>query len=284
MRSLRSGVRAVIVGLATLLLVVLVMAAPRMWDGIQLATGWGLPQRVGPSLLIISHHGDLDAYPENSQESVWAAALLGADGIEVDVNQSASGTWYVIHDPTLDRTTDGHGRISQLPDHIIDTAIIDGGPGFDPDSASQFHIPTLEAVITGLSEYRGTLYIDVQHAESGDPATILDVTRGMSVAIICRSLADASAIKARDPAVETILSVTLPRGRAVDGLIAEATLHGSPSLIASLPLPVTMYVERVDQAEYALLRRAWATGVKAFMTNHLQEALAARDEFANSEP
>lgn len=275
-------VRAVSVALLALLGAVLLMAAPRIWDGIQLGTGWGLPQREGPALLIIAHHGDLEAYPENTAESIWAAAAFQPDGIEVDVNQSASGTWYVIHDPTLDRTTDGHGKISASSDAQINAAIVDAGLGFNPNKGSVFHVPTLESVLAGLSKFSGTVYIDVQHADSGDPATILNLTRGMSVAIICRTLADASAVKARDPRAETLLSVTLPGGQVIDGVIAEATLHGSPSLIESLQPPVTMYVERPDQDEYALLRRAWATGVKAFITNHLAQALATRDSFSQA--
>jgi hypothetical protein len=76
----------------------------------------------------------------------------------------------------------------------------------------------------------------------------------------------------------------LSGGQAVDGVIAEATLHGSPSLIESLKVPVTMYVERSHQDEYALMRMAWATDVRAFITNHLEAAIATRDAFAKAAP
>jgi hypothetical protein len=275
--------RAAILVLLLLLAAVLAAAAPR-WDAIQLATGWGLPQRTGPPLLIIGRQGDLDAYPENTAEAIWAAAVLHPDGVEVDVHRSLSGTWYVIHDATLDGTTDGSGSISDLADDVIDSAVIDAGIGFKPDSGSQVRVPRLEAVLAGLTDFRGTIYLDVQHAESGDPAELLELTEGMSVAIICRSPADATSVKARDSRVETILSVTYPTTRDVDGLLAEATLHGSPGFIAGLALPVTQYSERFDQDEYALLRRAWATDVKAFITNHLEAALATRDQFASRDP
>jgi len=276
--------RATTVALLTVLAVVLIAAAPRMWDRIQLETGWGLPERVGPPLLIIGHHGDLDQFPENSAESIWAAAALQPDGIEIDLNQSASGTWYAFHDPTLDRTTNGAGLIAALADEIIDSAIIDAGPGFKPNSASAFHIPTLQTVLAGLTGFSGTIYLDLQHAESGDAADLVDGVAGMTVAVICRSAADAAAIKARNPEIETILSVTLAPGPDVDGLIAEASLHGSPGLIASLRLPVIAYVEQAGTDEYTFMRRAWATDVKAFITNHLEAALAMRDGFLASAP
>lgn len=274
--------RVAIIGLALVLAAALFVG----WDQIQLATGWALPQRTGPELLIVSHHGDLDAYPENTAESLWAAAALEPDGIEIDVHRSASGTWYVIHDPTLDRTTDGHGRISALSDDIIDSATIDAGLGFAPGLNAEFHVPRLDAVLTGLTEFRGTIYLDVQHAEGGDPATLLDLTNGMSVAIICRSTGDAAAVKARDPRVETLMDVGAETSADVDGLIGDAIFDASPRRVATLTRPVTVYVAegQFDRDEYPLLRLAWASGVKAFITNHLDAALAARDALASGQP
>lgn len=278
-------VRRTIYGLAVVLGVVLVAAAPRMWDQLQLATGWALPQRVGTALLIVSHHGDLDAYPENTAESLWAAAALDPDGIEIDVHLSASGTWYVLHDPTLDRTTDGHGRIAAITDDIIDSATVDAGTGFNPELGA-LHVPRLDTVLAGLAAFQGTIYLDVQHAESGDPATLLDLTGDMRVAIVCRSVADAAAVKARDQGVETLVDVVRPITDDVDGLLGDASLHASPRLMATWLRPLSVYVPewQFNQDESALLRLAWASGVKAFFTNHLEEALAARDALAASQP
>jgi glycerophosphoryl diester phosphodiesterase len=273
--------RRVLVPLSVLLLVVLVAASPRIWDEVQLRTGWALPQRTGAPLLIVSHHGDLDAYPENTLEAFVAAAALGPDGIELDVHQSADGTWYVIHDPTLDRTTDAHGEIASLSDGAIDAAIIDGGLGFDPAVEGQLRVPRLAAVLDALDTYEGTIYLDLQHAESGDAATLLDLTQGMRVAVICRSLADAAAIKARDPGAETLLSVSFPATSSVDGLIGDASLHASPRLMSGWARPLTVYVDETQFAddEYALVRLAWASGVTAFITNHLEGAMATREQF-----
>ena len=272
--------RIAFIGLALVLAAVVFVA----WDQIQLATGWALPQRTGPPLLIVAHHGDLDAYPENTAESLWAAAALGPDGIEIDVHQSASGTWYVIHDPTLDRTTDGHGRISDLSDETIDSATVDAGLGFSSGLTAVYRVPRLDAVLTGLAAFRGTIYLDIQHAEGGDPATLLDLTYGMTVAIICRSAADAAAVKARDPGVETLVDVGAATNADVDGLIGDAIFDASPRRMASLARPLTVYVAegQFDRDEYPMLRLAWASGVKAFITNHLATALAARDGFLDA--
>jgi glycerophosphoryl diester phosphodiesterase len=277
--------RLIIGALMVVLLIVLLAASPRIWDEIQLRSGWALPERTGPSLQIVAHHGDLDAYPENTLESFSAAAALRPDGIEVDVHQSASGTWYVIHDPTLDRTTDGHGSVASLSDEVIDGAVIDGGLGLQPDTDSRLHVPRLDAVLAGLRGFDGTIYLDLQHAESGDAASLLDLTGQMRVEIICRTPADAEAVKARDSGIGTLLSVAYPASAAVDGLIGDATLHASLRLMSAWTRPLTVYVDesQFDQDEFALLRLAWASGVKAFITNHLQAALATRNAFIHSE-
>ena len=279
-------IRTLTVALAVLLAVVLFAAAPRMWDQLQLSTGWGLPDRAGPPLLIIGHHGDPDVLPENTVESILAAAALHPDGIEIDVHQSGSGTWYVIHDPTLDRTTDSHGKVAELRDDQIEAAVIDAGLGFNDGHAGRFHVPRLEDVLARLTTFRGTIYLDIQHAESGDPASLVDLTQGWKLAIICRSPADAAAIGARDPGVETLVSVTYAASAGTDGLIGDASLHAGQRIMGEWRLPLTVYVEedQFDRDEADLLRLAWATGVKAFITNHLEAALEVRDAFIADAP
>ncbi|KAI8850443.1 PLC-like phosphodiesterase [Chytridium lagenaria] len=63
--------------------------------------------------LCIGHRGWSAKYPENTVESVRRAFELGADGAKIDVQLTADGEIVVIHDDTLDRTTNGTGRVSK---------------------------------------------------------------------------------------------------------------------------------------------------------------------------
>jgi glycerophosphoryl diester phosphodiesterase len=63
--------------------------------------------------LIGGHRGNPAEQPENTLASFRSAIELGVDMIECDVHQSADGELVVIHDHTLDRTTDGRGLVSQ---------------------------------------------------------------------------------------------------------------------------------------------------------------------------
>lgn len=61
--------------------------------------------------IILAHRGSAGTHPENTMESFIAAEAFGADGIELDVHLTLDGDIAVIHDTTVDRTTDGTGRV-----------------------------------------------------------------------------------------------------------------------------------------------------------------------------
>lgn len=63
---------------------------------------------------ILGHRGYCGRYPENTMLSFKKAIEAGADGIELDVHETKDGELVVIHDETVDRTTDGHGAIGEL--------------------------------------------------------------------------------------------------------------------------------------------------------------------------
>jgi glycerophosphoryl diester phosphodiesterase len=60
---------------------------------------------------IIAHRGGALLWPENSRIACVNAQALGVDQLQVDVHLSRDGEVVVIHDATLDRTTDGTGKV-----------------------------------------------------------------------------------------------------------------------------------------------------------------------------
>jgi glycerophosphoryl diester phosphodiesterase len=61
---------------------------------------------------VIGHRGTAAAAPENTLEGMQLAFSYGADAVEFDLRLSADGEVIVIHDPTVDRTTDGRGPVA----------------------------------------------------------------------------------------------------------------------------------------------------------------------------
>lgn len=250
------------------------------WDTVQLYTGVGLPERPGPPMGLVAHRGDLDRYPENTIEGIRAAAELPVDGIEFDVVMSADGTWWVIHDPSLERTTSATGSIPNLSDDQVEAAVIDGGIGFDAARHRALQVPRLEDVLTALSGYTGTVYVDIQHAPTGDVDGVIRMLDGLDAAVLCRDLADSRRVKQLDPSVRTFIRVEDgPADDSVDGWLMEAFFEADIETVRSSALPIVTFVDqwRAGESEAPALRRAWASGVAAFITKRPAEALRARE-------
>ena len=106
--------------------------------------------------LNIAHRGASAVAPQNTLAAFRRAAELGADGVELDVHLSADLVPVVIHDSTVDRTTDGTGRVADLP--LAALKELDAGSWFDPTFAGE-RIPTLEEVFEEIGK---SLLINVE--------------------------------------------------------------------------------------------------------------------------
>lgn len=78
--------------------------------------------------MILGHRGAPREAPENTMRALRLAVAQGADGVELDVQPSADGVGVVIHDPTLERTTDAAGEVAALPWTRIAAARSGGEP------------------------------------------------------------------------------------------------------------------------------------------------------------
>lgn len=99
--------------------------------------------------------------PENTLPAFAAALEMGVDGIELDVHLSRDGRLVVIHDETLDATTNGHGPVSALT--AAELAALDAGSHFDPAFAP-VGVPTLDEVMD-LVDDRCVVNIEVKTAD-----------------------------------------------------------------------------------------------------------------------
>ncbi|HKB07240.1 MAG TPA: glycerophosphodiester phosphodiesterase family protein [Candidatus Polarisedimenticolia bacterium] len=94
--------------------------------------------------LRVAHRGASARAPENTLAAFREAIRLGADAIELDVQLSADGVPMVIHDDTVDRTTNGHGSVACLASR--DLRRLDAGAWFSSRFRGE-RIPTLEEAL-----------------------------------------------------------------------------------------------------------------------------------------
>lgn len=108
--------------------------------------------------LKIGHRGAKAHVAENTLESIQKALDIGVDMVEIDVHRCASGELWVIHDFTLDRTTDGSGEIAKRPAEVIRKLKVEG----------HFKIPLLTEVLD-LIEGKCDINIELKGLNTATP-------------------------------------------------------------------------------------------------------------------
>ncbi|MEJ8472815.1 glycerophosphodiester phosphodiesterase [Roseibium algae] len=113
--------------------------------------------------LVVCHRGASTIAPENTLAAANAAFAAGFDFVELDVRKTADGTLAVIHDNTLDRTTDASGEVSRLT--LKQLSQLDAGRWFSPHYSGE-QIPVLAEMIACAKCWSGQLYIEIKDADS----------------------------------------------------------------------------------------------------------------------
>ena len=135
--------------------------------------------------LVIAHRGDSAHRPENTLASFESALALGAEFLELDVQLSRDGQAMVIHDGTLERTTDGHGPVSQAS--LAELKQLSAGyPQRFGSSFAAERIPTLAEVLA-LARGRARVMVEVKKESvavqsQALEAKVVEVVRGVGMA------------------------------------------------------------------------------------------------------
>jgi glycerophosphoryl diester phosphodiesterase len=240
---------------------------------------------------VIAHRGFSGRAPENTLAAIRDAITIGADMVEVDVTMTADGQVIILHDETLDRTTDGHGPATgQTVDEI---RRLDAGSWFGPEHRGE-RVPTLAE---GLESVRGRILVNIEikpeAVERGIVAEVaaLIVEHSMHDQVVVSSFSPEALrrIKIADPDVFTVSlfnddfhdamdpleivqqvgarGLSISKDRVTPEIIERCHRHG---------IPVGVYT--VNKRRH--MRRLIDIGVHAIFTDHpdrLIEVLAERD-------
>jgi glycerophosphoryl diester phosphodiesterase len=109
--------------------------------------------------LVTSHAACKGHAPENTLAGIRQALRLGADAIEIDVHCTSDGVPVLLHDETVDRTTDGSGNVHEMALGVVQ-ALDAGARQFAPKFAGE-RIPTLAEVLE-LTRGKALLQIEVK--------------------------------------------------------------------------------------------------------------------------
>lgn len=125
---------------------------------------------------VIGHRGIAGLEPENTLRSFRAAIALGVDYVECDVRLTADGRLVLMHDESLDRTTDGAGPVAEMT--FDEVRQLDAGKGEQ--------VPTLEELLD-LIEGRCKAHVELKAPGAPEPVLRLVQQKGMLTDVVLTS-------------------------------------------------------------------------------------------------
>jgi glycerophosphoryl diester phosphodiesterase len=244
---------------------------------------------------VIGHRGNRAHAPENTIPSLLEAVALGADAVEFDVQVTRDGALVLMHDLTLDRTTDGSGPLAVRS--LADVRALDAGARFTRDGRTfpwrgrGAHVPTFDEVVEALPQSLPMII------ELKTPSA----TEALRRAITRHALRDRIIVAGFDPAStsplrggDVALGASTPD---VAGLLLPSLLRRSiaapwyralciPPRHRGIPVPVASVARATRRHgvvthvwtinEPARAQRLWRAGVQGIISDDPALMLAAR--------
>jgi glycerophosphoryl diester phosphodiesterase len=146
-----------------------------------------------PAPRVIAHRGGRGLWPENTLYAFRRAAALGVDVLEMDLRESADGEIVVLHDATVDRTTDGSGPVAALA--LAELARLDAGFRWTPDGGGTYpyrgrdiRVPALKEVFQALPQSRMNLEMKSHGTQIAGALCALLRAHGMERRVVVASM------------------------------------------------------------------------------------------------
>ncbi|MEM1178128.1 MAG: glycerophosphodiester phosphodiesterase family protein [Acidobacteriota bacterium] len=216
---------------------------------------------------VIAHRGFSGQAPENTLVAIRQAIEIGADMVEIDVTLTRDGHVIVLHDETLERTTDGGG--AALETQLADIQKLDAGSWFDARYAGE-KVPTLQEVLDLVTD-RILLNIEIKHE------AVTDAVEGGIAQKVHRLVAESG--RAEQVIVSSFDPRPLARLRELGSPLATASLYAVRLHSGLLPSDITAQVGSVAfnvsgrHLDEAMLENAKAHGipVQVYTVNEIKD-------------
>ncbi len=209
----------------------------------------------GPPPRLFGHRGAAGVAPENTLTSFRAARDAGADVFELDVHATRDGEVVVLHDPTLDRTTNGAGSVAAMT--FAELSVLDAGHRFTPDGGRTFpfrgqgiRVPRLAELMAEFPDV--PLNVEIKCEGAGILDAVVRLARSARARVVLAAEHDTimQAIRAAAPDLPT--SLATGEVAAFIGALQSGTAPSLPEGAVALQIPPTYGdVTLVDAASVA---------------------------------
>ncbi len=135
---------------------------------------------------LIAHRGAAGLAPENTLLAIHEGLMHRADFIEIDIRRAADGEFVLMHDATVDRTTNGSGAVAELPWPALNR--LDAGSHFSVRHTHEL-VPSLTEVLDLLKNETTPLLIEVKTADPEAIPALVQLIRqaGMAQRVLIAS-------------------------------------------------------------------------------------------------
>lgn len=227
-----------------------------------------------PHTQVIAHRGASAHAPENTLAAFRCAAALGSSAIETDLRVTREGKFVLLHDARVNRTTDGRGRLADLPFETVRR--LDAGSWFGAAFAGE-RVPTLEEAFVLAAELDLGIYLELKTRLEGALSFHLAEALGRlprlpRVVLLAFDSRVLARLRSVQPRLETALLVgrtgptiaaarragarlLAPRSRRISARLVERARHAGLGVVAWT----------VDEPKE--MRRLLALGVEGIMTD-----------------
>ncbi len=215
--------------------------------------------------LLFGHRGASLYAPENTWESFELAMCVGADVLETDVHMTRDGEVVVIHDETVDRTTNGHGRVRDLT--YPELTALDAGWHFAP-SPGDYRFRDRGVVVPRLADVlrqfgKAGFNIEVKQREPSMVRAVLDVLAAAGTTQVVLAAAD-DRIMAELELARPGVPLGLSAGQVM-GVLRDAWLGRSLDRFAGRALQIPPRWRGVPVASGRVLAAARAAGIETHL-------------------
>lgn len=262
-----------------------------------------LPPFFTPMPRVVAHRGDSITYPENTISAFLSATDMGVDVIETDTHLSKDGHLVIWHDPTLERNTNGSGKIEHHT--LAELKTLDAGYTFTTDGitfpyrGSGITLATLDEALSACPKMR--FNVDLKSKEPEIVEAFFNVVKKHQAfdRVVCASfhLSNLRAMRKNHPEILTSITTT-----EVLKLLLKQKLHILGNVLPKphpviFQVPVAQWGIKVITPDFVNImhnrgaiiqvwtinepnemRRLWEMGVDSIMTDDPKTALAVAAE------
>jgi glycerophosphoryl diester phosphodiesterase len=216
-------------------------------------------------VVVVAHRGMAAGFPENTLAAYRNSVALGLSAIEIDLRATADGHVVVIHDDTVDRTTNGAGRVDQMT--LAEIKSLDAGSHVDRKFAD-LRIPTYQEVLEALGGSGVQLVLDIKGDDALDNERVVRITERYGaiddVIVGPRSVTGLQRFRRLNPNLRTLGLVPGPESEPPDPDTIEEFAFAGADLIRLWPSWI--FADRGPNAGSKLISRLHSLGKPVWTT------------------